>query len=262
MLWGLMWIAALVAALLPAPSPFPKLWKCKSLGHVSRGAPCWREPGEFTLSLAEQDELSPLPLPWDSAPSPWRGTDPNSGTRAWGKRLGMSKGVGTGAALVSPPVSNAATEVGGKDPIPMPRLAAWALRDPHNPRKELGCTCHGRSGRRTCTWPPNETNLSPKGQTRRRTHDSRVSPCSIPCKAARGPADAAASPHITAWHCGATTINTHSTLSLGQFLCQRLRLQKCTCGSTLILFFLLYRVRRSEILHPLPCGGECCCSPR
>lgn len=109
MLWGLTWIAALVAALLPAPSPFPKLWKCKSLGHVSRGAPCWREPGEFTLSLAEQDELSPLPLPWDSAPSPWRGPDLNSGTagagtelpgvvatttRAWGKRLGMSKGVG------------------------------------------------------------------------------------------------------------------------------------------------------------------------
>lgn len=73
-------------------------------------------------------------------------------------------------------------------------------------------------------------------------------------------ADATYITQVTAWYWGTTT-NIHSVLSLGQSLWQWLHLQKCSCSSALILVFLLCRFRRSQVLHPLPCRGECCCFP-
>lgn len=128
--------------------------------------------------------------------------------RAWGWKPGMSRDVGTGAALVSVPGSKASK----RDET---RWCPGWLHVHWGPlQRRGGIRLHvpWQEGRRAWTWPLNETNLYPNGQSQRRIHVSTVSPCK---RHATQPARRMAlqmqrtSLHITAWYCGVTTINIH-----------------------------------------------------
>lgn len=142
-------------------------------------------------------------------------------------------------------LSVSGSKVRWRDPSLIARVALWLCRTCAAPG-ELHRDVPGQVGQQNLNRVGCEqTKPFSKGKTPRGSPGRAVSPCR--CHR-HHPAHSLVL---------GTTTNVHSVLSLSQ----RLHLQKCSCSFTLIPVFLLCRFRRSKVLHPLPCRGECCCFP-